>query len=260
MSCPQDGVSSEGFRMTLLPATIAGIDLAERDRQRIVPRSDDADDAVGLEAEPAGLGLDRKIVMRDALVGKQLRSVARVVFCGLERNEDVGEERLDVRLAGFVGYRSGQIEAARVEDFAEPPDGGAARRERLGRPKGLGTPRASQNLREFSWQGCSPRGRRPGLLQDLWIGLWFEIRRGRPTVRHSTAIRSLRALALAQSGYSTESKQRPWAGAVGPERARSRSSSSWGISPGWKRPRPTSSSAPTILRTMCRRKDFPRTA
>ena len=114
--------------------------LAERDRQGIVPRSDDTDDPAGLEAEPAGLGLDREIVVRDALVGEQLGSVARVVFRGLERNEDVGEERLDVRLACFVGYRCGQIEAARVKDFAEPPDSGATRRERLGRPKGLRTP------------------------------------------------------------------------------------------------------------------------
>src|SRR5439155_11236024 len=64
---------------------------------------------------------------------------------------------------------------------------------------------------------------------------------------------------LQGSAYSTASIQSPCGGTVGPDFERSRNSYSRSTSPTGSFPRPTSSRVPTILRTMWRRKDFPRT-
>ncbi len=52
------------------------------------------------------------------------------------------------------------------------------------------------------------------------------------------------------SGYSTLTRKRPTAGAVGPAATRSRASRIAGIEWAWMLPRPTSSKVPTMLRTM----------
>src|SRR2546422_745370 len=63
-----------------------------------------------------------------------------------------------------------------------------------------------------------------------------------------------------RSGYSTDTMHRPCGGTAGPDLDRSHSSNKRGMSSGASLPRPTSNSVPTILRTMNRRNDFPRTS
>src|ERR1700681_564343 len=59
------------------------------------------------------------------------------------------------------------------------------------------------------------------------------------------------------ASYSTDTSTNPRAGAVGPACLRSRPASTWLIHSIGRRPRPISTSVPTTLRTMWRRKPLP---
>jgi len=64
-----------------------GDDLAERDGQRIVPGTDDADDAEWFVVEAAGFGSCGEAVVRDAFWLQETRGILREIFGSVERDE-----------------------------------------------------------------------------------------------------------------------------------------------------------------------------
>src|SRR5260370_28607813 len=64
-------------------------DLAERDRERVVPRGNDGDDTERIVNQIAPLSFRGSAVMRDAPRAKSTRRIPRPIFRRIERHKDI---------------------------------------------------------------------------------------------------------------------------------------------------------------------------
>ncbi len=85
-----------------------GNNLAERNRQWIVPGTDDGDYAERFVDDFAGFGFRGQSMVRDAFIAQQRRRLLGVIGGGVQRDENVGEECFDAGLTGFENYSVGE--------------------------------------------------------------------------------------------------------------------------------------------------------
>src|SRR6266850_629032 len=123
-------------------------DLAERNRERVIPRRNNRDDAERLIDQIAALGFRRRAVMRDALGSKRRGGILRPVFCRIQRDKKVGEKRFHSRLAGFKNHSVGQLVARSHDAFAKSSQLRAAVRYRNLHPLALGSARVRNDFRQ----------------------------------------------------------------------------------------------------------------
>ena len=80
-----------------------------RSRERIVPRGDDADDAIRLSHQPAALSLHGQVVVRECLVAKKFMRRTDREFRRVEHDSNLGIERLDGRFTGLTRDKPGEF-------------------------------------------------------------------------------------------------------------------------------------------------------
>src|SRR5262245_32368370 len=88
---------------------------------------------------------------------QESRGLGGVIRSGIERNEHIGKERLDERLAGLPCNHVGELPSPSIEGIPQVPQVSAAGFERPLGPLGLGLPRA----RNDAWDIPSRRGFKP---------------------------------------------------------------------------------------------------
>ena len=109
-------------------------DLGHRNRERVVPRRNDGDNAERVEFEPAGFGLHGEIVVRNFFGPQPLRGAFGDEVGGVERQQNFGEDGFDAGLAGFAGDDVGDFVAIFEDGVAKIFQHGGAGRERPGGP------------------------------------------------------------------------------------------------------------------------------
>src|SRR6202171_143288 len=95
-------------------------DLAERDRERVVPRRNDGDDAERVVSQIAAFGFRSNAVMWNPLSAKSAGGVPGPVFRRIKSNENIRKEGLHARLARFAHNGVRQFVARGHNSFAKP--------------------------------------------------------------------------------------------------------------------------------------------
>src|ERR1700683_2466046 len=72
-----------------------------------------------MEFSPAGFRFQREIVMRHAFATEPTRGFAREEICGVEREQNFGEDGFDARLSCFARDGIGDVVPARINRIAK---------------------------------------------------------------------------------------------------------------------------------------------
>src|SRR5882762_8648120 len=123
-------------------------DLAERYRERVVPRRNDGDDTERLESQIAAFGFRGNAVMWNPLSAKSAGGIPGPVFRRIESDENIRKESFDARLARFAHNGVRQFIARSHNAFAKPAQFCASIADRKLRPCALGDSRAGNDLRQ----------------------------------------------------------------------------------------------------------------
>ncbi len=111
--------------------------LAERDRPRVVPGRDHADDAERLVGEEAALGLQERLRVTDPLVGEDLGRRARAPAQRVDGGDQLHHVALGDRLALLAGEQGGDLLHVADQDVGGASHVARAIGERELRPEGL---------------------------------------------------------------------------------------------------------------------------
>src|SRR5882762_5740835 len=79
----------------------SGNDLAQGNRERVIPGTDDADHSERLVGQAARFSFGSEAVMRDALWLQHALAIFRKVRGGIDSHENIREQSFDARLARF---------------------------------------------------------------------------------------------------------------------------------------------------------------